>query len=349
MNRSLRWKGAAITLLTRGRFKVVGTVAAAISLLPLAAQAGCTCGFTADQRGRADEELWLNKRDQAASLERHLPWGVPKVNPDGYPEKLLVQRDYVIGYSADLALPVWTAHRLSKKSIEAREKAKQAAADKDRKNCFRPDPRLTNRERAICANYEEPVFDQGHLVPDADMPAKPVSSLINSYIFSNIAPQYCHFNRGVWLFLEGLVREWAREKDEVQVISGAIFDRDHDGKPDAPREADRLKANKFGAAPAVPTHFYKVVLHRTEAGELEAMAILLPHDNKIVGRQEARAYLKRHLTTIDAIEKAAGVNLPPSISGARSSPEEALERFLAPALWETGGGLPPTFDAGCKD
>lgn len=180
------------------------------------------------------------------------------------------------------------------------------------------------------------------------MPAKPISSLVNSYVFSNITPQYCHFNRGVWLFFEGMVRKWAKEKGEVNVISGSAFDKDGDTKPDPASSAKRLKVNKFGAAPTIPTHFYKVVLHKDEFGELEAIAILLPHNDKEMTRQEANDYLRKHVVTIDAIEKVAGIDLPPNVSAAKASKQEAVERFLAPALWETEGGLPPTFDAACK-
>lgn len=312
------------------------------------AHAGCSCGFTPEQRAGADKELWLNKKDQAASVATHLPWGLPKNKATGFEFRPLVQRDYVIGYSTELAIPVWTAHQLTRKTIDARAKAKKAAPGEARKNCFRADPRLKNGETAMCSNYDEPVFDQGHLVPDADMPARPVAALVNSYVFSNITPQHCHFNRGVWLFFEGMVREWAKEKGEINVISGAVFNKDGDATPDAPPGIKRLKPNKFGAAPAIPTHFYKVVLHTADSGELEAIAVLLPHNDKEMTRQEAKDYLNEHIVTIDEIEKMAGLDLPPNVSAAKTSKREVLERFLAPELWESEGGLPPTFDAACK-
>lgn len=321
---------------------------AVIAFSSITAYAGCSCGFTPAQRTQADKELWLNKKDQAASVSKHLPWGLPKNKAEGFAFRPLVQRDYVTGYSTDLAIPLWTAHLLTKKTLDARAKAKKAAPGEARKNCFRADPRLNNEETAVCSNYDEPVFDQGHLVPDADMPAKPIISLVNSYVFSNIAPQYCHFNRGVWLFFEGMAREWAKEKGEINVISGSVFNKNSDDSLDTPARIKRLKANKFGAAPAIPTHFYKVVLHKADSGELEAIAVLLPHNDKEMTRQEAKDYLTDHIVTIDEIEKVAGLDLPPNVSAAKSSKREALERFLAPVLWETEGGLPSTFDAACK-
>lgn len=63
---------------------------------------------TAAEKTAADAQLWLNKRDKAASLARHLPWGVPGPSAD----LVLVQHDYVIGYSDNLLIPLWTAHRL---------------------------------------------------------------------------------------------------------------------------------------------------------------------------------------------------------------------------------------------
>jgi endonuclease G len=186
------------------------------------------------------------------------------------------------------------------------------------------------------------------MVPDADMPARPVSALINSYVFSNITPQHCHFNRGVWLLFEGLVREWAREEGEVNVISGVVFDRDNDNKPDKPSEAQLIKANKFGAAPAIPSHFYKVVMHKTESGDMQSIAVLLPHIDQKMTRQSDMEYLTQHIVTIEKIEEVARVDLSPNVNTSRAPTQTAVEQFLAPALWATENGLPSTFDAACK-
>jgi DNA/RNA endonuclease G (NUC1) len=312
------------------------------------ANAGCSCGFSPEARALADKELWLNKRDKAVSIAKHLPWGMPQGRANGDAFQPLVQRDYVIGYSKELAIPLWTAHLLTRQTLDAREKEKRASKDRSRKECFRADPRLNNGEAAFCSNYDEPVYDQGHLVPDADMPARPVSALINSYLFSNIAPQHCHFNRGVWLLFEGLVREWAREKGEVNVISGVVFGRDNDNKPDKISDVQRIQANKFGAAPAIPTHFYKVVMHKSDAGEMQSIAVLLPHIDQKMTRQNDKDYLTQHIVTIEKIEELAGIDLSPNVSTARSSSQASIDRFLAPALWGVENGLPSTFDAACR-
>ncbi len=340
---------SAISISARSLFAKFAALIFALSILisaPVYA-ASCTCQFTKEQKAKADKELWLNQEDKNLSLATHLPWGVPKSAAQSSSEMLLIQRDYVIGYHKDLLVPIWTAHRLTKTTIVAREKAKKASGGADRKNCFRPDPRLKSEETAFCANYDEPVYDQGHFVPDADMPHQPIASLVNSYIYSNIAPQHCYFNRGIWLVLEGLARAWAKEKGEVYVLSGAVFDKDGDGKRDAVSDATRLKENKFKRAVAVPTHFYKIYLHKTEGSGLEAITVLLPHNNKKITAKESKAYLEKHLTTIDAIEKITGLDLPPNVSGAKSSPQEAIEKFLASALWDVEGKWPSTFDAAC--
>lgn len=66
---------------------------------------------------------------------------------------------------------------------------------------------------------------------------------INTYVMSNMSPQYCRFNRGIWLSLEHLGRIWAKQYGKIHVTSGAIFnfnprdarDKDEsagaDGKP----------------------------------------------------------------------------------------------------------------------
>src|SRR5687768_14579056 len=67
---------------------------------------------TKAQKATADRQLWLNTRDKNASISRHLPWGLPQGPADPGIESLLVQRDYVIDYDADLKVPVWVAYRL---------------------------------------------------------------------------------------------------------------------------------------------------------------------------------------------------------------------------------------------
>ena len=144
---------------------------------------------TTAEKSAADAQLWLNKRDKKASLALHMLWGVLEPST----ERILIHRDYVIGYSDSLLVPLWTAHRLEG----------QGLGKASRVNCFRPAPRIPAPAASLPSDYNEPIFDQGHMTPNGDM-SKGTQPVLNSFILSNMTPQHCQFNRGVWQILETL-------------------------------------------------------------------------------------------------------------------------------------------------
>jgi DNA/RNA endonuclease G (NUC1) len=179
-------------------------------------------------------------------------------------------------------------------------------------------------ESATCADYKEPVYDRGHLVPNADM-NRSAEAQAYSFFLSNMAPQHDLFNRRIWGHLEKLVRDWAKARGTIYVITGSVFDRDNDGQPDGVGGAEwMMPTRRVG----VPSHFYKIVMHRTEAGELEALAILLPHLD--MNPPDYADYLRHHLVSIDEIESRTGLNFLPGLGPLT---EEAMERVVAPDLW----------------
>ena len=129
--------------------------------------------------------------------------------------------------------------------------------------------------------------------------------MLNTYMMSNMAPQHCAFNRGTWLILEELVRHWAEEKKTIYVITGAVFDRDGQPGRDPDGDALRVQSDNGKTRVAVPSRFYKILLHKPRNQPLQALGILLPHvpDKIPSGRDAQREYLKRHIVSIDDIEK----------------------------------------------
>jgi endonuclease G len=208
---------------------------------------------TTAQKEAADEELRLSTRDKTASTAQQLPWGALAEPAGADNEGLLVQRDYVIDYDADLRVPVWVAYRLDSQRLR----------HSPRIDCFRKDPRLSAAAASTTKDYSEPIFDQGHLANNADMTSS-ANSVINSFILSNMTPQYCQFNEGVWQMLENIVRLWAKVDHTVYVTTGSIFDRDDDGKRDADSAAKRMKSDNGDQRVAIPTAFFALLT--TEGG-----------------------------------------------------------------------------------
>jgi endonuclease G len=309
-------------------------VVAALTASSQTAAAADKC--TAEQARRADKWLWLNKRDRKLALARHLPWGVPEPTIPVDNEKLLVHWDYVINYDLDLLVPVWTAHRLELKGLGRVERV----------DCFRQDPRTDSPRASLPRDYLEPIFDQGHLVPNGDM-SRSLTSVLNSFVMTNMTPQYCQFNRGVWQILESLVRSWVKQRRTLYIVTGSVFDRDGDGERDSDDSAYRMKSNDGRARVARPTHFYKILLHLRGDGTLESLALLLRNDQTDLEGKDALAYLESGISSIDEIESVTGLNFFPQLSEAAAA---KLKRGRAPALWLLEAHAIPTslVNAACR-
>ncbi len=309
------------SIFARVHLFAVLVVGAGLEASPAAA-ANCT----AAERQEADRWLWLNERDRNASVEKNLPWGAPVPLIAVTNERQLIHWDYVIGYDADLRIPVWTAER-----VIGSELGKVGRSD-----CFRKDVRLSSADASAPADYSEPIFDQGHSTPSANLTASKIA-VHNSFVMSNMTPQFCQFNRGVWQILEEIVRRWAVEYGTVYVISGSIFDRDADNSRDPDEAALRMKSKSGKKRVAIPSAFYKIIAIRRPDGGPETLSILLPHDQTDLDRAEAVAYLGRNVSSLARIEQLTGLDL---------FPNAATTGVESPALWPFSGEPPRSLAQG---
>jgi DNA/RNA endonuclease G (NUC1) len=286
---------------------------------------------TAEEKAAADEQLKLNKKDQQLSIEKHLPWGIPAATISVDNEGLLVHSDYVINYDRDLLVPVWTAHRLDAQGLGKIERV----------DCFRSDPRISAPFASLRSDYDERIFDQGHLSPNGDM-SRALNPVLNSFIMSNMAPQYCQFNRGVWQILESLVRLWVKdnERGSIYVITGSVFDRDNDGKRDPDASAKRMKSNNGKSRVAIPSHFYKILIHQKGDGTVETISFLLPHDQTDLDGDAAFQYLEKHIHSIEEIGVITGLKFFPKAAKERPEAVAAIEKARASSLWSFTGKRP---------
>jgi endonuclease G len=227
---------------------------------------------------------------------------------------MLTQRGYVVRYDGDLLVPLFTAERIDAARLNRAH----------RTDCFRPDPRIAAGLASRPADYDEAIFDQGHLAAFANQDSSVVAGN-NSFVMSNMAPQTCQFNRGIWQILEGIVRLWAADRRTIYVISGSIFDRDLDGRRDQDDRAARMRSRNGSARVAIPTAFYKILAVTTPDRGIETLSFLMPHDQANPTGPAAFAYLREHVTTIAEIERRTGLHFFPRTAG--TPPREAN------ALW----------------
>jgi DNA/RNA endonuclease G (NUC1) len=273
--------------------------------------AGSSRSCTAAEKKEADRWLWLSPADKLFSVQTNLPWGAPINNDHVDDEVLLIQRDYVNSYDKTLRIPLWSAERLDPKRF---------GKVPVRINCFRRDPRLQAEAASAPSDYVEPIYDQGHLSPDADQDSS-VTAALNTYVMSNMAPENCQFNRGIWQILEGLTRRWAKERGTAYVLSGSVFDRDGDGRRDPDDQAVKMASKNGKTRVAVPSAMYKIVALLKTDGSVETLTVLLPHDTSNPNGDEAVAYLQAHIVTIAKVEALTGLDLFPNAAALQESTE----------------------------
>ena len=194
-----------------------------------------------------------------------------------------------------------------------------------RLDAFRTDPRLADEESAHCTDYVGSGYDRGHLVPRGDMNRTPAVQA-NTFFLSNMAPQTPMLNRGVWRWLEELVRAYAVKYDAVYIFAGSFF-----------QDVQAVPTGNVG----IPTRFYKIVVRRGDRQEPAMLAFLLPNRRRglpvppgtrgVAGRrvtsEQADAYLGRQAVSLERLEHLTGLTLLPKLKG------DGLRRAVASELW----------------
>ena len=87
-----------------------------------------------------------------------------------------------------------------------------------------------------------------------------------------------------WRHLEYYIREWTNERGELYVVTGAIFEGEHE---------------ILGNVVHVPTHFYKMVF---DPGSQDAITFLVPH------RPLSKGELPAFIVSVDEIERRTGLD-----------------------------------------
>jgi endonuclease G len=138
------------------------------------------------------------------------------------------------------------------------------------------------------------------------------------------------------------VRLWVKDngRGTIYVITGSIFDRDNDGKRDPDASAKRMKSNNGKNRVAVPSHFYKILIHQKGDGTVETISFLLPHDQTDLDGDEAFQYLEKNIHSIEEIEAVAGLKFFPKVVQERLVAAAGVENAKAEHLWPFTGRRP---------
>lgn len=186
-------------------------------------------------------------------------------------EKVVQHLGYFTSYNHTHFQPNWVAYTLTPEKL-----TKEA----ERTNEFLVDPKISP-ETANTKDYTKSGFDRGHLAPAADM-SWSKQAMLESFYMSNISPQTPKFNRGIWKKLEEQVRNWARTKPSLFIVTGPILN-----------ESLTKKIGRTHSI-SVPTLFFKAIADTSLKGN--GIAFLMKNE----GSQEP---LSHFVVTIDSLEK----------------------------------------------
>ena len=205
----------------------------------------------------------------AAECSQHSPFGYPVET-----NQILCKEGFVVGYNYKTKNPDWVAYHITKESVSKYRK---------RINRFSEDKSIPTSSRASLKDYKRSGYDRGHLAPNATMDFSE-NAQKESFLLSNMVPQLPKHNRNGWKILEKYVREWTKERGELYVVSGVLYDEDR---------------TFIGNNVEIPDYFYKVILDPITS---QTTAFLIPH--QAFGKSDIPTFV----VSIDELESATGMD-----------------------------------------
>jgi len=197
-------------------------------------------------------------------------------------EQILHRTGYVTSYNRDWRLPNWVGWILTADHTTGPYKRNGMAFHEDMDV---PEPRVTTFD------YQRSGYDRGHMCPSGDNKWSRKAQE-ECFLMTNICPQAHVLNAGAWNDLEQQCRRWARDYDDIYIVTGPIV---HNG---GKRKLGRAKV-------VVPDAFFKVVLH-TGSG---AWGIGFVYEN-----DDDRGSMRDRAMSIDEVEELTGINFFPTLS-----------------------------------
>ncbi len=211
-------------------------------------------------------------------------------------DQVIKRRYYHLSYSNEHEQAEWVYYKLNKKLINGKA---------ERTDRFVADPKVLD-ETVVSDDYTNTGFDRGHLLPAADMKVSE-KAMQETFYMSNISPQLPEFNRKIWKKLEKKVRQFAKEKGSLYVITGPVLEK---GLPTIDKNV------------SIPDMYYKIII-RKYGDKIETIAFLLPHE-------ESKKDLTEFIVSIDAIERVTGIDFFKQLD---YDVERSIERKKNNGVW----------------
>ncbi len=189
--------------------------------------------------------------------------------------KVMEKTAFTICYNYETKQPNWTAYILNYAEVQGSNKRPDHA--------FKEDHDIPLLYRSTLSDFHGSGMDRGHYTPNASVDYDKKAQM-ESFLLSNIGPQYPRFNQGIWAEIENEVRAYTKSNEEIYVVTGSI-----------PGDKNDYIGNHVNIA----SYFYKVVYSPSKR---KGIAYLVPHKPDL----NKKSY-KAYKTSIEEVEKATGV------------------------------------------
>lgn len=228
--------------------------------------------------------LQKSAKHQSDLIRTHCPFGIPRSQNSRVMN--LYSPGYICGYDTVLHLPIWVAYQMWD--------SEEWNGSINRTDCFRLDPRLPKHHQITHADYTNSGFDRGHLKPANDA-KKDEFDQLNSFVMTNMAPQYGHMNRKEWMAIEGYCNAISR-KDTVKrayMITGSIVGEN----------PEWIKGKV-----AIPEAYYKIFYFQGAQAGWQYWIFYVLNDKIKVDIRDFEKELERNAKSIDQLENLTSTN-----------------------------------------
>ncbi len=235
----------------------------------------------------------------------HLYAGVPQFTLGGENAgRFLANTGYLVGYSDELASPLWAAYRMTDIS--------PLPAAGERPERFEVDRRTIARVES--ESYTNSGYDRGHLAPNYAIATRyGDAAQRETFLMSNVMPQKHGLNAGLWKQLElRAASSYPARFGEVWVLCGPVLDQNLTRLP-----------GRGSARPVIPEACFMILVDESDH-RVRTLAFLFPAE------PIADTDLADYLTTIDEIERRTGLDF---LAALPDDAEAELESRPASRVW----------------
>lgn len=207
-----------------------------------------------------------------ADCERILPSKEP--HPAGSIRLCRAQEAYLTVYNPSCKVPYYSAEFIEPGNADGTNR---------RANNFREDTSLPVNVRATLGDYRTSGYDRGHMAPAADFKYSG-TAMSESFLLSNMIPQFHNPNAGIWSEAETFARVRA-SAGGARVVSGPLF--------------EERPIQTIGNNVCVPTSTFKIVFEANGT----TTAFIIPNAQKI----PKTAQLDQFTVPVEEVERRAGM------------------------------------------